>query len=112
MNSHFVFGELSVVGRVEVSSGSGWGSICNIGWDDADASAVCMDLGFKAGWAATLSSYNLPPGQAPFLYQGVQCDPQQTNLTGCCAYPANPQQCTSHEQDAAVYCSVEGAVYA
>jgi len=34
-------------GRVEVLHNNQWGSICNNGWDDIDASVVCRMFGFR-----------------------------------------------------------------
>lgn len=36
-------------GRVETCLGGMWGTVCNIGWDDEDASCICQSLGFRTG---------------------------------------------------------------
>ena len=51
-------GSSIVEGRVEVCLGRAWGTICDDGWDNTDASVVCKSLGFSAngeytdGWMA------------------------------------------------------------
>lgn len=33
-------------GRVEICTNGIWGTICDQGWDDADARILCRDLGY------------------------------------------------------------------
>lgn len=40
-------GRNSNAGRVEVCSLERWQTVCNMGWDNVDASVVCRQLGFS-----------------------------------------------------------------
>lgn len=40
-------GNSSREGRVEMCIGNVWGTICDFGWNEADARVVCGQLGFS-----------------------------------------------------------------
>ena len=39
-------GTVESEGRVEVCYDNQWGTVCNIGWDNTDATVVCRQMGF------------------------------------------------------------------
>ena len=46
-------GATSNEGRVEICLDNHWGTLCDNGWDEADAQVVCRQLGFRSDgeWA-------------------------------------------------------------
>ena len=50
-------------GRVEVSYGGTWGTICDSYWSDSNARVVCRQLGFLDGVAQANSYYGAGMGR-------------------------------------------------
>ncbi|XP_061211070.1 deleted in malignant brain tumors 1 protein-like [Neopsephotus bourkii] len=90
-------------GRVEVEHEHQWGTICDDGWDLADAKVTCRQLGCGTALAA--------PGHARF---GAGADPIWLDNVGCAGTESALSQCDhstwglhncNHNEDAGVVCS-------
>ncbi|KAJ8312947.1 hypothetical protein KUTeg_010320 [Tegillarca granosa] len=95
-------------GRVEVHFMDIWGTICNNGWNDNDASLVCRKLGFiNGGIAVSGASYG--PGSGIIWLENVDCSSEDTNITDCQHAGWGNTDC-DHSQDAGVICLTEGGI--
>ncbi|NXJ06309.1 CD6 protein, partial [Odontophorus gujanensis] len=88
-------------GRVELWQAGSWGTVCDDGWDLADATVVCRQLG--CGWALRAPrEAAFGWGHGPVLRDEVNCSGHEERLHEC---PAALQHDCSHKEDASVVCS-------
>ncbi|WAR00368.1 LOW QUALITY PROTEIN: DMBT1-like protein, partial [Mya arenaria] len=92
-------------GRVEVSYGGQWGTICDSYWADNDARVVCRQLGFMDGVAQPNSYYG--PGAGPSWLYYVRCDGDEKSIWSCTnsGFNVSHTSCRNHKYDASVYCT-------
>ncbi|KAK4289880.1 hypothetical protein Pmani_037177 [Petrolisthes manimaculis] len=101
--------EGEVGGRVEVRVGGQWMAVCDTGFDDYDAKAVCRQLGYNTGGEARSyrgSHFGPSPRHLPLLRLALDCYGSEDNLQDCMVIPLSPVNHTCTRQTtASVVCS-------
>ena len=106
-----VGGSLYNEGRVEVYHNGEWGTVCDDGWDDTDATVVCRQLGFGSSGTAIGSAYF---GQASgaILLDNVLCIGNESTLARCLHLGISVIRSCTHDEDAGVKCSGSQGTFA
>ncbi|XP_017749278.1 PREDICTED: scavenger receptor cysteine-rich domain-containing protein SCART1-like [Rhinopithecus bieti] len=99
-------GEARCSGRVELWHAGSWGTVCDDGWDLADAEVVCRQLGCGRAVAA-LGAAAFGPGSGPVWLDEVGCRGSEASLRGCPAERWGRGDC-AHKEDAGVRCLEPG----
>ncbi|XP_071836532.1 scavenger receptor cysteine-rich domain-containing protein DMBT1-like isoform X1 [Apostichopus japonicus] len=89
-------------GRVEVYHDGQWGTICDDGWDDNDASVICRQLGYE-GIAVGWQSAKFGQGSDPIWLDDVDCSGSEQHIEDCGSNDWGEENCGHHE-DASVSC--------
>ena len=87
---------------MEVYYNGEWGTVCDDGWDNADAIVVCRQLGFHSSARAYRSARN-GQGTGPILLSRLSCFGNESRLTNCSQSSVGTKNCT-HSDDASVLC--------
>ena len=90
-------------GRVEIMYQGIWGTICDKGWDDTDATVVCRELGFLEGIATTQTQFG--SGTGPVWLRQVDCSGDESKLSHCVHNGAGNTKGCPHARDAGVQCT-------
>ncbi|KAG7505706.1 galectin-3-binding protein [Solea senegalensis] len=93
------------VGRVEVYHDSKWGTVCDDGWDMAEAQVVCRQLHFPGAKSFDIGQdYGQVTG--PIWLDDIQCNGNEKHLFNCGFKGWGVTDCT-HKEDVGVTCETE-----
>ena len=93
-------------GRVEIMHQGIWGTICDDGWDNIDATVVCRELGYLHGNATKQAQFG--SGTDPVWLRQVNCSGSENKLSHCIHTGAGNVENCSHVQDVGVQCTAHG----
>uniref|UniRef100_A0A8C1S117 SRCR domain-containing protein n=1 Tax=Cyprinus carpio TaxID=7962 RepID=A0A8C1S117_CYPCA len=82
MRVMLVNGSNPCAGRVEVHQNGQWGTVCDWGWDIADAAVVCRELGCGTAVTATFNAH-FGAGSGSVSMAFVNCSGSETALKHC-----------------------------
>ena len=81
-----------------------WGTVCDDGWDDADAGVVCRQLGFGSSGIA-IRSADFGHGSGSIWLTSVTCTGNESTLASCGHLGVGVTDNCNHFKDASVICS-------
>ncbi|XP_023931763.1 deleted in malignant brain tumors 1 protein-like [Lingula anatina] len=90
-------------GRVEVLHNGEWGTVCDDGWDDLDASVVCRMLGYNPSGSVSIPSAHFGQGTGSILMDEVACTGSEASIKDCNHSGWSSHKC-DHSEDASVRC--------
>ena len=79
-----------------------WGTVCDSGWSNNDATVVCRELGYSYGTAKAQAHFG--SGTGPVWLNQVGCLGNESKLSHCIHNGAGNVGSCSHAQDAGVKC--------
>ena len=88
---------------MEIYHNGEWGTVCDDGWDTAEATVVCRQLGFFSS-VRYESAHRFGKGTGPIWLSRLSCIGNETNLTDCARFNIGTKNCT-HSDDAGVSCT-------
>ncbi|XP_048008851.1 galectin-3-binding protein A [Megalobrama amblycephala] len=95
-------GDLPSSGRVEIYHDGQWGTVCDDGWDLAEAQVVCRQMGFP-GAISVAPGGQYGEGSGPIWLDDMNCKGSESLLSECCFKGWGVTDC-SHKEDAGVVC--------
>uniref|UniRef100_A0A8C2Y745 SRCR domain-containing protein n=1 Tax=Coturnix japonica TaxID=93934 RepID=A0A8C2Y745_COTJA len=103
MQVRLVNGSSRCSGRIEVHHNQRWGTVCDDGWDLADAEVVCRQLGCGTAVSAPGKAM-FGQGHDPVWLDEVNCMGTEGAITECNLKRWGDHNC-KHDEDASVVCS-------
>ncbi|TRY98531.1 hypothetical protein DNTS_025151 [Danionella cerebrum] len=101
-------GDLSSAGRVEIYHDGQWGTVCDDGWDLAEAQVVCRQLGFPGAISADQGG-RYGEGSGSIWLDDMNCKGSESLLSECCFKGWGVTDC-SHKEDAGVVCQTDANI--
>ncbi|KAL5460336.1 hypothetical protein EMCRGX_G033781 [Ephydatia muelleri] len=89
-------------GRLEVCIRGTWGTVCNEGWSNVEASVACRELGYSPTDATTLYGA-FPYGNGSILLSSLSCRGDEQSLFDC-SYDTPDLYVCDHFQDVTIAC--------
>ena len=90
-------------GRVEVRlANDSWGTVCNDGFDNREASVICKMFGYQYG--ITVSQAHFGRGSGSIFMDDLNCIGNEMSIFDCPFGGWSRHNC-DHYKDAAVYCT-------
>ena len=90
----------TTTGRLDLSVGGDWGTVCDNNWNLDDATVACHQLGYNGAWTAYYQ-----PGEGLVKVEEPQCTGEEPTLLDCWTAQSNEGNAfCSHGRDVAVDC--------
>ncbi|GAA6231894.1 galectin-3-binding protein A-like [Lates japonicus] len=89
-------------GRVEVYHDGKWGTVCDDGWDMAEAQVVCRQLRFPGAKSVVIGK-NYGEASGPIWLDDINCNGTENHLFTCGFKSWGVTDCT-HKEDVGVIC--------
>ena len=80
-----------------------WGTVCDDGWDSADAGLVCNQLGYHSSGAIPHYGAFYGQGSGPIFLSQLHCTGSESSILDCARDVYSMMLCT-HSKDAGVEC--------
>ena len=87
---------------MEIYHNGEWGTVCDDGWNHADATVVCRQLAFYSSVTA-YGSARYGQGTGPIWLSRLSCIGTESSLFDCNQLSIATKNCT-HSNDASVVC--------
>ncbi|CAD7935916.1 unnamed protein product [Amoebophrya sp. A25] len=97
-------GYLSNLGRAELRTDQGWGSVCSMNHESAEL--ICRRMGYIRGWKIPASKCGVlcGPKGSPVAVKNLVCKGDESSLQYC-KRKTPDKECRTHEHDSLVWCS-------